>query len=139
MSALWLMLHGGIVLLVGNLAGIPFGRAVVGRRPEEVVRAWRVAHSGLTSGGSSMIAIAAALPHLEPSGIAPAALIVPLVASGYGFALALTYGAWSGHRGLVPKGSWRNAFVFLGNAIGALGALIGTIVFLAMVVSSISF
>ena len=136
MSPLWLMLHGGIVLLVGNLAGIPFGRAIVWRRSEEAVRAWRVAHSGLTSGGSSMIAIAAALPHLESS-FAPAALVVPLVASGYGFALALTYGAWSGHRGLVPKGPWQNAFVFLGNAIGAIGALIGTVVFLVMVLSSL--
>jgi hypothetical protein len=136
-SALWLMLHGGIVLLVGNLAGIPFGRAIVQRRSEEAVRAWRVAHSGLTSGGSAMIAIAAALPHLGRSSLAPAVLIVPLVASGYGFALALTYGAWLGHRGLAPKRPWPNVLVFLGNATGALGALIGTVVFLAMVLSSL--
>ena len=137
MSALWLMLHGGIVLLVGNLAGIPFGRAIVLHRPEKTVRAWRVAHSGLTSGGSSMIAIAAALPHLAPSSVAPAALIVPLVASGYGFALALTYGAWSGHRGIIAKRPWQNVLVFLGNAIGAGGALIGAIVFVAMVLSAL--
>jgi hypothetical protein len=40
-----LIFHGAVILLVGLLCGAPLGSAVVRGKPEETVRAWRVAHS----------------------------------------------------------------------------------------------
>jgi len=42
-----LIFHGGVILLAGLLCGAPLGSAVVRRKSEETVRAWRVAHSSL--------------------------------------------------------------------------------------------
>ena len=64
MPALQLLLHGTIVLVVGLLAGVPYGRAITAGSSEERIRAWRVAHTGLTSGGGVMIAVASVLSQL---------------------------------------------------------------------------
>ena len=63
--SLQLLFHGAIVLLIGSLSGIPYGSAITQKKDEEVVRAWRVAHSGLSMGGTTMIAFAAAINQLD--------------------------------------------------------------------------
>ena len=47
---LHLLLHALIVLLVGLICGAPMGRAITRNHGEDKVRAWRVAHSGLSMG-----------------------------------------------------------------------------------------
>src|SRR5687768_4129037 len=66
-SRMWqtkqLILHGGVILLLGLLSGVPFGRAIVHVKSEAAVRAWRVAHSGLSMGGVLLLALV--MPQLQ--------------------------------------------------------------------------
>ncbi|MGL5941027.1 MAG: hypothetical protein ACRC2S_11635 [Waterburya sp.] len=133
--SLQLLFHGAIVLLIGSLSGIPYGSAITQKKDEEVIRAWRVAHSGLSIGGTTMIAFAAAIYQLEinavseamPKALALSILVWSSVISGYGFCIALTYGAWVGHRGLSIGKTIENKIVYLGNMVGATGSLVSTL------------
>ncbi len=126
--AIQLTLHGAIVLLVGLLTGIPYGYAITRKEDENKVRAWRVAHSGLAMGGTTMIAISAVLSNLKLDPIFNYTLVWSMVVSGYGFCIALPYGAWVGHRGLSIAGPSQNKVVYVGNIVGAIGSLIGTLI-----------
>ena len=125
--SLQLLFHGAIVILVGQLSGIPYGSAIKRKKDEEVVRGWRVAHSGLSMGGTTMIAFAGAITLLDINTIALSILVWSSVISGYGFCLALPYGAWVGHRGLSVGKTIENKIVYLGNMVGATGSLISTL------------
>jgi hypothetical protein len=125
--SLQLLFHGAIVLLIGLLSGIPYGSAITNKKEEEVIRAWRVAHSGLSMGGTTMIAFAAAIDRLEISAVVLSILVWSSVISGYGFCLALPYGAWVGHRGLSLGQTIENKIVYLGNMVGATGSLVSTL------------
>ena len=124
---LQLLFHGAIVLIIGQLSGIPYGSAITKKKSEEVVRAWRVAHSGLSMGGTTMIAIAAAIGQLNVNAIALNILVWSSVLSGYGFCLALPYGAWVGDRGLAVGKTVNSNIVYLGNLIGATFSLVSTL------------
>ncbi|BAY38416.1 hypothetical protein NIES2111_27630 [Nostoc sp. NIES-2111] len=126
--AIHLTLHGAIVLLIGLLSGIPYGTAITHKKSEDIVRGWRVAHSGLSMGGTTMIAISAVLSNLELNPVLGAILVWSSVISGYGFCIALPYGAWMGHRGLTSEKPVQNKVVYTGNMIGAIGSLISTLV-----------
>ncbi len=124
-----LLLHGSIVLLVGLLSGAGFAEAITGAQGEHAERAWRVAHTGLSLGGALFIAVAMALPTLVVSERVVSLLTWSLVASGYGFAVALPFGGAMGMRGLEPVGPTSNLVVFIGNTIGSLGSLVGVLLF----------
>ncbi len=123
-----LILHGGIVLLAGLLSGAGFGSAVVRGKPEETVRAWRVAHSGLVMGGVLLLALAPVVPLLRLSALTLAGLVWAFVASSYAFVVALPLGARYGHRGLTSAPPFLNRVVYAGNIIGAAGSLLGTLI-----------
>ncbi len=125
--AIQLTLHGAIVLLIGLLTGIPYGHAINAKQDENTVRGWRVAHSGLAMGGTTMIAFASVLSYLKLDPIFNFILVYSLVISGYGFSIALPYGAWVGHRGLSISDSVKNKVVYTGNMVGAIGSLIATL------------
>jgi hypothetical protein len=125
--SLQLLLHGAIVLLIGLLSGMPYGSAITQKKEEDVIRAWRVAHSGLSMGGTTMIAFAAAINQLEINGIALFILVWSSVISGYGFCIALPYGAWVGYRGLSIGKTIESKIVYLGNVLGATGSLVSTL------------
>jgi hypothetical protein len=125
--AIHLTLHGSIVLLIGLLSGVPYGTAITRKKSENIVRGWRVSHSGLSMGGTTMIAISAVLSNLELNPVLEAILVWSSVISGYGFCIALPYGAWMGHRGLTSEEPVQNQVVYIGNMIGAIGSLISTL------------
>lgn len=125
--AKYLLLHGGVILLVGLLCGAPFGRAIVLGKPEGTIRAWRVAHSGLSMGGILLLALAPVIPLVQLSATWAWVLVWAFVASGYGFAVALPLGAHFGHRGLAPSLPPINRAVYLSNMVGVLGSLLGTV------------
>jgi hypothetical protein len=125
--SLQLLFHGAIVLLIGLLSGMPYGSAITKKKGEEAIAAWRVAHSGLSMGGTTMIAFAAAIDLLEMNEIALLILVWSSVISGYGFCLALPYGAWVGHRGLSIGKTIESKIVYLGNILGATGSLVSTL------------
>ena len=125
--SLQLLFHGAIVLSIGQLSGIPYGSAINQKKDEEVVRAWKVAHSGLSMGGTTMIAFAGAINLLDINTIALSILVWSSIISGYGFCVALPYGAWVGHRGLSVGKTIKNKIVYTGNIVGVTGSLISTL------------
>jgi hypothetical protein len=124
-----MFLHGGIVLLIGNLCGIPFGMAISQKKSDDVVRGWRVAHSGITSGGAVILAMGGALFFMKANGIVASIVAYSMIVSGYGFSVALPIGAQLGYRGLPRGGSIAKRLVYLGNLAGALGSLVGSVAF----------
>jgi len=125
-----LILHGGVILLVGLLCGAPLGSAVVHGKREETVRAWRVAHSSLVMGGILLLALAGIVAQLHLSAWALGLMVWAFVASSYGYAIVLPLGAHNGHRGLTSNLPLLNRVIYFGNTIGAVGLLVGTIVLL---------
>lgn len=128
-ATLQLILHGAIIALIGTLCGIPFGRAIVGRKDEAVVRGWRVAHTGILSTGVAIVVMGLALPHLKGSPSLVNAMVWATIVSGYAFAIGLTLGPIVGQRGLRPGAPLANMLVYTGNAIGSLGWLVASLIF----------
>jgi hypothetical protein len=122
-----LILHGGIVLLVGLLSGAGLGSAINRGKSEATVRAWRVAHSGIVLGGVMLLALGPVMPHLRLGAAALTALVWSWVASSYAFAIVLPLGAHYGYRGLSGGPPFMNRVVYAGNIIGAAGSLVGTL------------
>jgi hypothetical protein len=131
-SAKYLLLHGAIVLLIGLLCGAPYGVAIK-RQNEELIRAWKLAHSSLSLGGATMIAIAACFNALENQETLKWIISISYIISGYGFCFAMVSEPFLGARGLSWSGTRNNKIVYVGNSIGAAGSLAGTI---ALVIAS---
>jgi hypothetical protein len=136
-GALHLIANGAIMVLLGNLCGIPFGRAIVGRKDEAVIRAWRVAHSGNLLTGVSIMAAGVSLPFIGGSPAIVSTLTLALIVSGYAFTVSLPLGAIVGRRGLAPTGPLPNLLVYIGNAIGSLGTFIGWGLFVWLAVAAL--
>jgi len=128
-ATLQLILHGAIIALIGTLCGIPFARAIVGRKDEAIVRGWRVAHTGILATGVAIVVMGLAIPHLKGSPSLVSAMVWATIISGYAFAIGLTLGPFVGQRGLRPRGPLANMLVYTGNAIGSLGWLVGSVIF----------
>jgi hypothetical protein len=64
-QARYLVFNSALVLLAGLLVGVPYGRAVHRNAPDQVIRAWRLAHGTLTLGPTLGLAIAAVLSSLS--------------------------------------------------------------------------
>lgn len=118
------------MLLVGLLAGVPYGMAINQKKPEHIVNAWRLAHGSLSLGATTMFAISAVLTHLLVGVVTKWLIVTAFVASGYGFCFALPIAAWVGHRGLSWSRPNSNKVVYLGNSIGAWSSLVGTLILL---------
>jgi hypothetical protein len=121
-----LLLHGGIVLLAGTLAGFPFWIAVVRKQEGLVIRAWRVAHVTPLMTGLVMIAAGMLQPQLALGPTLHQVFAGSLVAAGYGFSLAMIAGAALGVRGLTPFPFGLATLLFAVHLVGAAGATIGT-------------
>jgi hypothetical protein len=120
----YLLFTGSLVILAGLLLGFPLRYAIV-KKKEEIVNAWRVAHSILVMDGLFMLVVGLAIPYLILDGLSVWVLVWSLVASGYGFVVAFTIGAWKGYRGLTAKPYGLNTILFAGHIVGASGSLIG--------------
>ena len=105
----------------------PYGKAITSQASESIVRAWRLAHSSLAMGGTTSLATGAVLPWLNAGGWERPVIAWSLVLSGLAFSIALPYGAWKGHRGLVAEGPFDNWVVYGGNVVGALSSLVGAV------------
>ena len=127
-SCALLLLAGGVVLLIGLLCGFPYHTAVTRQEFEEDVRAWRLAHSSLSMGGTTLLAVGAVLPWLQHGAWARPLVAWSFLLSGVAFSIALPYGAWKRQRGLVAQGPIDNWVVYAGNVTGALSSLVGAIV-----------
>jgi len=130
MQTKYLLFNGSIVLLVGLLSGVPMGVAIIQKKGESTIHAWRVAHSTLIMDGLMMIILGFVAPDLPLSKFAISIFVWALMISGYGFIFALTMGASIGHRGLTPTPYGINTALYGCHIIGALGSLIGVVIFI---------
>ena len=128
--ARYILFNGVIVLLLGLIAGIPYGRSILKNESEERITAWRVAHSSITIGSILMFALSSLLSNLAASSLVIWLIAVLFIVSGYAFSLALYVGPIVGHRGLSSRGPVSAKVVYLGNSIGALTSLAGATVLL---------
>jgi hypothetical protein len=101
------------------------GVAIIRKKGEPKVRAWRVAHSTLIIDGLMMIIVGLVVPVLSLGKPVSWLVVWPLVISGYGFVMALTVGAWKGYRGLTLKPYGMNTVLYAGHIVGASGSLVG--------------
>jgi hypothetical protein len=123
----YLLFNGSLVILAGLILGFPLRYAIV-KKKEEIVNAWRVAHSVLVMDGLMMLIIGLIIPHLILGELAVWVLVLSLVASGYGFVVAFTIGALKGVRGLTAKPFGLNTLLFAAHIVGASGSLIGIVI-----------
>ena len=128
--ARYLLFHGVIVLLLGLLAGIPYGIAINRNGNERLIEAWRVAHAAIPMGAILMIAISAVFSELTVLISIKWSIAILYILSGYSFASALLIAPVVGYRGLSSKGPATAKLVYTGNIIGALTSLSATILLL---------
>jgi len=124
----FLLFNGSIVLLIGLLCGAPYGAAIVQKKSDELIRAWRLAHGALSLGATTMIAMAAAFSLLSIEQTFLWTIAISYIISGYGFCFALILEPFTGDRGLSWSGTGLNKLVYFGNVVGAVSSLVGTIV-----------
>jgi hypothetical protein len=120
-----LVFHGAVILLIGFLCGAPLGRAIVRKKPEETVRAWRVAHTSLVGGGMLLLVLAATVSRLMMDLWSMVAMVAAFVVGGYAFVVSLPLSAWSGQRGLSAAAPVLNRVVYAFNVVGVLALLAG--------------
>jgi len=129
-AAGYLVFHAVIILLIGLLTGIPYGRAILKKENERLIEAWRVAHLALPLGAVLMLVLGFGVSSLTDSAILQWSISILFITSGYGFVLALVTGPITGYRGLTSRGPFIAKVVYLGNVVGAVTSLLGTLVLL---------
>lgn len=126
-----LVLHGAVVLLIGFLCGAPLGSAIVRKKPEDAIRAWRVAHTSLVAGGMLLLVVAGIVDRLMLDAWSMIAMVCAFVVGTYAFVISLPLAAWSGHRGLTRAAPLLNRVIYAGNLFGALALLVGGVLLVA--------
>lgn len=125
-----LIFHAAIVLTIGLLCGMPYGRAINRKAPEHTVHAWRIAHLALPIGAILMLAIAPVLTPFAVSDGLKWFIALSLIVSSYAFCFALPLSAWVGHRGLSSQGPLKAKLVYLGNMLGAASSMLAAVALL---------
>jgi hypothetical protein len=121
--------HGAVVLLIGNLCGIPYGDAIGRSLADDVIRAWRVAHTGGVTGGLSLVALGAVLHRLTFGEAFLKVLVWSLLVGTYCITLGFLTAAVVGVRGINPEGPLLNSMVHVAYMAGALGVLACSVLF----------
>ena len=131
-----LALQGSLMLVVGLLCGLPYGRAINRKADAEVVMSWRVSHSSLSAGAVLILAIAVLLPLLPTSQGLNWVTVMSLIVSSWGFTFALTVGPVLRHRGLKFEGTLGAKAVYFGNILGAVFSLVAALALLCSIALS---
>lgn len=119
-----MVFHGAAVVLLGMLAGFPYGLVVTGDLAGSE-RAWRMAHLEGVLNGLVLLAVAGTAGRLSLGGRKPAVLAWALIVTGYGNVVAAILGATFGVRGLAPGGSFVNTVVYTIFVVAVVGIFVG--------------
>ena len=126
-----LVLHGVIVLLLSQLAGYAFFRAInAGDEAAARTGMWRMSHAACSAGAVLLIALGPVVPHLRLTSLPEALLVATLIGATYALCLGTVVAAVSGHRGTRPRGPWSNLVVYILYLLGALGSTVSGVVLL---------
>jgi hypothetical protein len=127
LSARHLAFHGSIVLLLGLLCGVPYGRAINRDAPAHIIHSWRVAHASLPIGAILMFAVAALLTSFAVVAQVKWFIALALIVSVYAFCFSLPLAAITGYRGLSTGGPLTAKLVFAGNMLGSVASLMASL------------
>jgi hypothetical protein len=123
-AAATLTFNGLVVLLLGLIAGAPYGAALVGEWGEEAARAWKLAHTEGVLNGIMVLALAGCAPWMALGRAAQRVVGWGAVLAAYGNVVGATLGALTGQRGLAPQGPAANWLVFIAFMFGMWGVLV---------------
>lgn len=123
-AAATLTFNGLVVLLLGLIAGAPYGAALVGEWGEEAARAWKLAHTEGVLNGIMVLALAGCAPWMALGRAAQRVVVWGAVLAAYGNVVGATLGALTGQRGLAPQGPAANWLVFIAFMFGMWGVLV---------------
>jgi hypothetical protein len=118
-----LVLHGAIVLLIGQLCGLPTAVEAMGG---DAVRLWHTAHEALIMIGVWMVAASSVLTVIVLGATERSALFWSLLAMGYGFTAALVLGGINGVSPFSPGHTPASFVAFLAATVGILGAVLAS-------------
>lgn len=126
-----LVLHGTIVLLLSQVAGYAFFRALAGAEHDGArTGMWRMSHAACSAGAVFLIALGPVVPHLSFLPLPAAIVVDALIVSTYALCLGTVVAGWSGHRGIRPAGPWSNGAVYVLYVTGALGSTLSALALL---------
>lgn len=123
-AAAMITFNGLVVLLLGLLAGAPYGAALVDGWGDDAVRAWKLAHSEGVLNGLMLLALAGCAPWLSLGRSAQRMVAWGAVLAAWGNIVGAALGALTGQRGLAPQGPAANWLVFTAFMFGMWGVLI---------------
>jgi len=132
-----LVAHGSIVLFVALLFGAPYARAIKRNADAQVINSWRVAHQSLTIGALILFAAASIMGGLAVSSAMKWAIALPLIVSGYAFAVSTPLAAVTRDRGLQTGAKGLARLVYIGNMLGAAGSLASSTLLVCAAVLSV--
>ena len=126
-----LVLHGAIVLLLGQGAGYAFFRTI-NASPQDATRTgmWRMSHAATSAGAVLLFALAPIVPRLDIAPGLSGFLVAVLIASTYALSLGTIAAALTGHRGTSARRPASNVLVYGLYLAGALGSTAGGLVLL---------
>jgi len=119
-----LVLNGLLVLLLGLVAGAPYGAALVEGWGDEPIRAWKLAHGEGIQNGILLLALAGCSRWIALGDRGTRVVVWGTVLAAWGNAIGAVFGALVGHRGLVPEGPIANWIVFVAFMFGMWGVLV---------------
>ena len=125
-----LIFHGSVILLIGLLAGVPYGMAILKKRSENTVHIWRMAHLTMPIGAILLFAIASFITFLEVTNTIQWTMAILFIVSVYAFGFAMIIGASSGERGLLFRGPVIAKIAHVGHMVGVLTSLAASTVLL---------
>jgi hypothetical protein len=129
-TARYLVFHSVVVLVIGLIVGVPYGRAIGRKAPNDVLHAWRLAHGTLTLGAALGLAIAAVLSSFTVGAAVKSWLAWTWEISNYGFCFSLPLAAMVGHRGHTLQPPLSNQLAFAGNMVGIVASAAGAFLLL---------
>lgn len=119
-----LVAHGIVVIVLGLLAGFPFGLVITGDLQGDL-RAWRMAHLEGVLNGLVLVGVGAAGGVITLSASQARWLWGGLLVAGYGNVVAASIAAACGVRGLAPTPPPSNVVVFLLFTAAIIGVFVG--------------
>ena len=123
-----LIFHGSIILLLGLIAGAPYGRAILKKRSEDTIHIWRMAHLALPIAAILLFAIAPFIKTLEVSSQIQWMIAILFIVSSYAFGFAMFIGAPTGERGLTFRGPVIAKVAHVGHMVGVLTSLVAALI-----------
>lgn len=131
-----LVLFGSVVLLAAALSAFGLWRAVVKQQAAGTIAAWRNAVLLPGAMGTLMMAMSAVRPVIYMGEAADTIIVWALAASGTALAMSWPVAAITGEHGLTPKKNFLNLYIYGGNVVGLVGAILGAVVIVIGAVNS---